>query len=337
MRGTNLRCLAMFFGVGVLLAGSTTQDVLAKPATAGYCGHDCNQNGIPDACDLSCSGSGLSGTWPACLSWWCGGFGSCSQSSDCNGDSIPDECQLAGNDCNGNSIPDDCEPEPDVACCEEDAGCSDKTASCCAAAGGVSAGPDSTCISGICGDFFACCKPNHPTADFCDNHKIYECTVEHVGNVDQSGDCLSLPDTDGDDVIDSCDNCSKPNPDQADDDGDGLPDECDNCDPDNLNHDCVGVTCSNPSQDNCDKAIEDADGVENIGDCCDLDDDGDGVPDNMDVCQFNNPNSTVDEYGRPVGDFNLDCVVDDADLAVFMNNYNNNVPCQNSNAECGQP
>lgn len=29
--------------------------------------------------------------------------------TDCNGDTIPDSCQLAGNDCNGNSIPDDCE------------------------------------------------------------------------------------------------------------------------------------------------------------------------------------------------------------------------------------
>ncbi len=29
--------------------------------------------------------------------------------TDCNGDTIPDSCQLSGNDCNGNSIPDDCE------------------------------------------------------------------------------------------------------------------------------------------------------------------------------------------------------------------------------------
>ncbi len=30
-------------------------------------------------------------------------------SRDCNGDGIPDECQLEGNDCNGNGIPDECD------------------------------------------------------------------------------------------------------------------------------------------------------------------------------------------------------------------------------------
>ncbi len=47
---------------------------------------DCNENGIGDACDIS-SGA----------------------SSDCQLDTIPDECQLEGNDCNGNNVPDDCE------------------------------------------------------------------------------------------------------------------------------------------------------------------------------------------------------------------------------------
>jgi len=47
---------------------------------------DCNANGTLDECDIA------DGT-----------------SIDCQGDGIPDDCQLAGNDCNSNGIPDDCE------------------------------------------------------------------------------------------------------------------------------------------------------------------------------------------------------------------------------------
>ena len=47
---------------------------------------DCNDNGIPDACDIA------------------GGT-----SADCNGNLIPDSCELATADCNGNGIPDDCD------------------------------------------------------------------------------------------------------------------------------------------------------------------------------------------------------------------------------------
>jgi len=55
-----------------------------------YVGHtgfpDCNENCVPDADDIA--------------------FGT---SQDCNGDGIPDECQLAGNDCNGDGILDECQ------------------------------------------------------------------------------------------------------------------------------------------------------------------------------------------------------------------------------------
>ncbi|MCK4659874.1 MAG: SUMF1/EgtB/PvdO family nonheme iron enzyme, partial [Phycisphaerae bacterium] len=51
-------------------------------------GPDCNNNGIPDECDLpQASGS----------------------SQNCNYNNIPDECELEGNDCNNNSIPDECD------------------------------------------------------------------------------------------------------------------------------------------------------------------------------------------------------------------------------------
>ena len=34
-------------------------------------------------------------------------------SLDCNGNRVPDECELSGNDCNGNEIPDECDPDCD--------------------------------------------------------------------------------------------------------------------------------------------------------------------------------------------------------------------------------
>ncbi len=51
---------------------------------------DCNNNGIPDECDVPPIGDG----------------------PDCNNDGVPDECQLADNDCNNNDIPDECDVPP---------------------------------------------------------------------------------------------------------------------------------------------------------------------------------------------------------------------------------
>ena len=91
---------------------------------------DCNENGIPDECDLDCGPAGGECDLPGC-----GGSGDCNAngipddcepdcngngladdcdiaagtSADCQPDGIPDECQLADNDCNGNLVPDDCD------------------------------------------------------------------------------------------------------------------------------------------------------------------------------------------------------------------------------------
>ena len=59
---------------------------------------DCNNNGIDDACDISCAAPECDPNFP------------CGESSDCQGDGIPDECQLAGNDEDSNGVPDDCQP-----------------------------------------------------------------------------------------------------------------------------------------------------------------------------------------------------------------------------------
>ena len=86
------------------------------------CDPDCNNNGSPDACDVAtgsstdCNGTSIPDECEP------GGMLDCNAnnqadicdiadgvSADCNGDAVPDECQLAGADCNNNAVPDDCD------------------------------------------------------------------------------------------------------------------------------------------------------------------------------------------------------------------------------------
>jgi hypothetical protein len=80
-------------------------------------------------------------------------------------------------------------------------------------------------------------------------------------------DLGSIPDTDGDGVIDGWDNCPfTSNPSQPDRDGDGVGNVCDNC-----------LTTSNYDQANHDG--------DRYGDACDADDDGDGFPDTKETAR----------------------------------------------------
>jgi hypothetical protein len=81
----------------------------------------------------------------------------------------------------------------------------------------------------------------------------------------------SIPDADGDGVIDGWDNCpATSNPGQRDHDGDGVGDICDNC----------------PATSNGDQASHDSD---RYGDTCDADDDGDGFLDAKEVARGSDP------------------------------------------------
>lgn len=72
------------------LTGAEIADLAGPP--------DCNQNGIPDNCDISCGEPGGPCDVPGC-----------GLSPDCNANAIPDECEW---DCNHNGVPDDCDIDP---------------------------------------------------------------------------------------------------------------------------------------------------------------------------------------------------------------------------------
>jgi hypothetical protein len=62
---------------------------------------DCNDNGIPDECDIDCGPPGGPCDLPRC-----------GQSEDCNENDIPDECDIddgTSEDDNNNGVPDECE------------------------------------------------------------------------------------------------------------------------------------------------------------------------------------------------------------------------------------
>jgi hypothetical protein len=73
----------------LLLASPDLEDLLTLLQTPDPASFDCNENGIPDECELASGGA-----------------------ADCNENGIPDDCEIASGaaaDCNRNGVPDDCE------------------------------------------------------------------------------------------------------------------------------------------------------------------------------------------------------------------------------------
>jgi hypothetical protein len=139
-----------------------------------------------------------------------------------------------------------------------------------------------------------------------------EITYEHGTVLLYSG--IPDPDSDGDGVSDSNDNCPTVyNSDQNDSDADGLGDVCDNC-PVEANPgqedgdgDGFGSACDNcPSDSNPDQLDTDGDGVGEVCDVCfgddNLDTDADGMCDASDNCSSVINPGQEDYDGDDIGD-----------------------------------
>ncbi|TWT45536.1 hypothetical protein RAS1_19620 [Phycisphaerae bacterium RAS1] len=148
---------------------------------------DCNANGIPDACDISCSN-------PGCSPPNCGG------SLDCNANLIPDQCE---DDCNNNDIPDDC----DIA-----AGTPDCNANAIPDSCDIASGVALDCNGNGVPDS---CDISSGTSPDCNGNGVPDSCDISAG---------TSPDCNGNGIPDPCDLASGA---AIDCNGNGIPDDCD--------------------------------------------------------------------------------------------------------------
>lgn len=145
--------------------------------------NDCDDNGVPDECDPDCNDNGIADA--------------CESGNDCNGNQVPDECE---NDCNANGTPDDCEEFADCNQnqipddCEPD--CNENNV------------PDS------CEEFIDCNENGVP--DVCDA----DCNGNQIPD-----DCEDFADCNANGIPDECEEDCNEN---------GIPDSCDLCEDEEL-------------------------------------------------------------------------------------------------------
>ncbi|MEK7757750.1 MAG: hypothetical protein AAB385_11115, partial [Planctomycetota bacterium] len=173
---------------------------------------DCNQNTIPDSCDVDCAAAGCAPP--------------CGTSVDCNDNRVPDECE---DDCNGNGVADACDiaqcPPGNLACadcnsntvpdeCEDDCD-SDGVPDACDPPGDADGDGVDDCLdlcpfttpvgACLCPELDRCCFPSGMCID---NYPRYSC-ISLGGTPDCReapcrqgcllGDCDGDGDLDGDD------------------------------------------------------------------------------------------------------------------------------------------
>lgn len=146
---------------------------------------DCNNNGEFDVCDIA---EGIA--------------------VDCQGNSVPDECELPGNDCNGNGVLDDCEPDCNANGVPDDCDIAAGTSDC--NGDGVPDECETDCNENAIPD--GCDISSGVSLDCNLNVVPDECELDQLG-----GDCNQNG------VPDVCDLISGASVDQ---DHDGFPDEC---------------------------------------------------------------------------------------------------------------
>ena len=250
---------------------------------------DCNTNGIDDPCDIACGLSGGPCDVPGC-----------GQSSDLDGNGVPDECDPdcnnngvpdgfdissgASEDCSGNTVPDECEPDDDgdgiVNECDDCPEDPDNDVD----GDGVCA-PEDQCPDDPTKILPEQCGCGEPETDS-DHDFVPDC-------VDNCPDIFNFTqaDPDGDGFGTPCDNCFLiPNPDQSDLDGDGAGDVCDPC-PQETPDDQDGDGVCAP-EDQC--PLDSGKTAPGVCDCGtpDTDTDGDGTADCADGCPLD-PNKVL--------------------------------------------
>jgi len=206
---------------------------------------------------------------------------------DCNLNGFDDALDIASGqsgDCNSNAMPDECE---------------------------ISSG---VCYSSFC---FENCRPDDNGDGVPDECQTADCNENGVLDFEEI-DTGAAPDCDNDGVPDVCQiQTGSPAPggpffctDSCDPDcnSTGTPDACDL-----LNNDCD----NNEIPDECQP---DTDGDSTI-DACDDDIDGDGIPNETDLCDFTPLGVGVDPSGRPLGDIDQDCDTDLDDLRLFQQGF----------------
>ena len=286
-------------------------DLLAAlAAPLGVCEPDCNENAIPDRCDIDCGEPGGPCDVPGCgLSEDCSGNGVPDECEpDCNTNDVADSCDILSGtsaDCGGNGIPDECEPD-----------CNDNQE------------PDD-------------CDIFYGTSDDCNCNRVPdECDLDPGTSIDCNTN--GIPDECEDDcnangIADECD-VDPLDPDgngevSEDCTGDGIPDECDwDCDADGVADSCEILTgtaldCNfNGLADECDlyNRFSDDCNENQIPDECDVaegpsqDCNENGIPDECETWTDCNTNGVPDECDiadSTSEDCNANGIPDECDVA----------------------
>jgi hypothetical protein len=267
---------------------------------------DFNQNGVPDECDPDCQPNGFPDFLDIALG----------QSDDCNLNSVPDDCEPGDFDLDDvldicdEDIDDDGVPNPDDQCDFSSLG------SAVDASGRTYGDVDQSCSTDLLDWGVLVQGMGGPSMDRSVTWVSYQTGMQVVATARGFPDCNENGVPDIDDIREGASNDFNDN---------GVPDECDPDCQGNGIPDFIEISVGASEDCNDDEVPDEcqADDFDNDGtiDVCDEDSDDDGVDDTVDLCRFTPLQSPVDADGRPLGDINDDCDVDLRDCLLFQRGF----------------